>query len=338
MLMESLGLGPEESRVGERSGSPARGRGNPAQGAGEVAEVWVGVDGGGTGTRVLVVGPDGSPVGEAEAPPAGVTADRVPHAVGLGVDTVRSALVRARIQAPVRGLCAGLAGGGREAVRRELEGALASHGLAKEVQVVADAEAAHHDAFAGGPSILLTAGTGSVAWARDAEGRAVRVGGWGPLVGDEGSGYVLSLTAVRAVLRAHDGRGAATALTASALDLAGLEEPQELVDWAARESRAEVAELARIVMEEAEGGDSVARELVDEAAAHLAAHLDAVLERLEGPAPGLAFGGGLLLPGTPLRRRLEAWAERRGLEVEPKELRAARGAAHLALHRPPGGT
>lgn len=294
--------------------------------------VYVGVDGGGTGTRVVVVAQGGEVLGQAEAPPAGVTADRVPHAVGLVADTVRTALGRAGIEPPARGLCAGLAGGGRAHVRRELEALLEAHDLALGVRVVADAEAGHYDAFAGGPGLLLAAGTGSVAWGKGADGRTVRVGGWGPLVGDEGSGYILALEAVRAVLWSHDGRGRDSSLTGALLDAVGLEEPQELVDWVARGGRGEVAELARPVMEEAESGDFVAASLVDRAARELTAHLDAAFSRLGDSLQAVAFTGGLLLPGTLLRRRMEEAVQGRGVRLVTEEVNSARGAAHMALH------
>lgn len=206
-----------------------------------------------------------------------------------------------------------------------------AHGLARSVRVVADAEAAHRDAFDGGPGVLVTAGTGSVAWGTDDGGRVVRVGGWGPLVGDEGSGYILALEAVRAVLRARDGRGPETALTAALLDATNAEEPEELVDWVAREDRAEVAELAPVLMDVADAEDPVATSLVDEGGRALTAHLDAILQRLGGPVPEIAFGGSLLRPGTPLRRILEEAARKRGGRVVAHEVSPARGAARIAL-------
>ncbi|WJH35503.1 hypothetical protein N6H14_05655 [Paenibacillus sp. CC-CFT747] len=70
-----------------------------------------------------------------------------------------------------------------------------------------DTEAALEGAFAGGPGILVIAGTGSAAAARTEEGRLLSCGGWGPWFGDEGSGYWLGCEALRAAARAADGRG-----------------------------------------------------------------------------------------------------------------------------------
>jgi glucosamine kinase len=192
----------------------------------------VGVDGGATQARALVTDLEGRTRGRATAGAAlGRPSEPVAVVPGL-LALTRSAVEDAGAELPVAALCCALAGVGRERERDLVERALAGAGVAQRVRVVTDAEAALHDAFRDGPGIVLIAGTGSVAWGRGPDGRVARAGGWGALLGDEGSGYALGLGALRAVLRAHDGRARPTTLTGAVLRETGLNEAAELVRWA----------------------------------------------------------------------------------------------------------
>ncbi|MVU81422.1 ATPase [Nocardia sp. ET3-3] len=93
-----------------------------------------------------------------------------------------------------------------------LAGRLAEHSGADAVAVASDAVTAHAGALGGSSGVVLAAGTGAVATAVDDRGRFTRVDGWGPLLGDEGSGGWIGLEGLRAALRSHDGRGPRTAL------------------------------------------------------------------------------------------------------------------------------
>ncbi|MDT8341451.1 MAG: BadF/BadG/BcrA/BcrD ATPase family protein, partial [Longimicrobiales bacterium] len=214
------------------------------------------------------------------------------------------------------------------------------------VGVGTDAEAAFHDAFPAGAGILLLAGTGSVAWGRSRAGTVARVGGWGPQLGDEGSGFALGMAALGAVLRAEDGRGPATALRAAVLAHAGVDDPAALPAWAAAAGRARVAALAPAVVEAQRTGDGVAGALVEGAVAALSAHATALRERLAGgaggrapgpgpahtapPAPPVALAGGLLGPGRPLRAPVRRALAERGFRVQEPPVCPERGAAALA--------
>src|SRR5205823_10053657 len=120
--------------------------------------------------------------------------------------------------------------------------------------------------------LAVVAGTGSMAYGKTADGRTARAGGWGSLLGDEGSAYILVTDALRAVAHAADGRGPATDLQRRFLDHLGLQMPQELITclhgggW----DRAALAGLAPLVLEAAETGDAVAAELAERGAAELA--------------------------------------------------------------------
>lgn len=298
-----------------------------------MTEPVAGVDGGATRSRCVVMSPDGEVLGRASGGSA-VARESSAGIAAAGVEeVVLAAAEDAGVELPLRALWAGLAGAGREGARLAVEERLRETTLARAVRVGTDVEAAFHDAFQEGPGILLVAGTGSIGWGRGEEGESRRVGGWGPLLGDEGSGYRIGLQALRAVVRESDRRGRATELGRVILGELELGDPGELVAWTEGASRAEVAALAPAVVRTAEGGDAPAEEIVAEAVEALREHLLVVLTELGpwGRPPEVALAGGLLDPGGPLRKRMEAMARGLGARPRSEPVDAARGAASLAL-------
>ncbi len=299
----------------------------------------VGVDGGGSGCRALILTREGEERGQAQGPPALVDPSDPGRAAAAIDATVRAAASDAEIPLPAGALWAGLAGAGRRGEREAVEIALRSLHLARTVRVGMDVEGAHRDAFAGGPGVLLVLGTGSMVWGRDPEGREVRVGGWGSLLGDEGSGYWLGLGGLRAVARASDGRGPRTILTDALLGLLGLPGPPALIPWSATASKAEVAALAPHVLEAAFSGDPAGAELLKAAVEALRRHLEVVRTnwpRQEEAIP-MALAGGLAEGVPPLRERLEMLVKAVGGALAPSPVVPVRGAAHLALELLAGG-
>jgi len=299
----------------------------------------IGVDGGGTHARAVILDERGREVGRGEAPGALVSL-RAPEAAAAAVaQAVRAAAQAGGVQLPGGVLWAGLAGAGHEASRVGVERVLATAGLARQVRVGTDVEAAFHAAFPAGPGLMLIAGTGSIAWGRGPSGEMCRIGGWGQQLGDEGSGYAIGLKALRAIARAEDERIAPTTLTGEILGALQLDAPVELIPWVASATKAEVAALVPIVARCAEGGDAAAREIIEDAVTHLEAHVAALLHRT-GPwtsRPGLLLSGGVIAPGGSLRavvvRRLVAHP----VDVRNDEVDAAVGAAMLARSEGFGG-
>jgi len=303
-----------------------------------MSEFSIGVDGGGTRTRAVVVDEEGRELARAEGEAALADPVRPEVAAGAIADTVRRAAAEAGTELPCSALWAGVAGTGRETVRSGLEIALGRMGLARRVHVGTDVEAAFHDAFGDGRGILLVAGTGSIAWGRNDDGREGRVGGWGTLLGDEGSGYAIGLESLRRVARNADGRGPETQLRDAILGATGIATIDELVGWAAGADKADIAALAPVVSESSRRGDAVAGEILVKAVEELSGHVLAVLTNL-GPwrfPPSVSLGGGLLGKGGPLRRAVEVAMSEHRLTIRPDEPDAARGAAALARRLPVG--
>ncbi len=297
-------------------------------------DVLIGVDGGGTRTRVLLTDFDGNELARGDGPPTLVDPERPEESAILLDAVVRRTMDDARVPRPVAAMWAGLAGAGRERIRERLRATLdeISRDLLTALEVGTDVDAALFDAFGDGPGIALIAGTGSIVLVNAPDGRRITVGGWGIHLGDEGSGYALAREALRHVLWAHDGRGPETALAELLTDL-GLDDPEALIDWAAKAKKREVAVLAPRVVEIADRGDAVARALKAEAVAQLRHLLASALRRLGDDRQQLrevALVGGLVTPGRPLRADLEAMVEEMGLTVVTRDVVPERGAARLA--------
>jgi glucosamine kinase len=234
---------------------------------------------------------------------------------------------------PAAAVHAGVAGAGRQAAREALEQALRDAGVGERVRVGTDVAAAARDALDGDPGIVLLAGTGSIAWGRGADGREARAGGWGALLGDEGSGYALGVAAMKAVVRARDGRGASTALTDVLLSDLSLDGPEAIVPWAQTAAKARIAALAPRVLE-LSASDPVAGAIVADAALDLGAQARVLAGRLgpwPEPGPTVFLAGGLLSPDSPLRARVQSVLDMEELEVSDHVVDGARGAGLLAL-------
>ncbi len=294
----------------------------------------IGIDGGASLTRAVVLNlQDERVLAHSQGGPALSGRPEAPFDIEVIVETARQAARAAAIELPAAALCAGLAGVGRAPEREGVKTELARRSLAGKVSVVTDVEAAHYDAFADAPGLLLVAGTGSMAWGRAEDGREARAGGWGRLLGDEGSGYDIGLRALRASVRAADGRGKQTKILARLLQQLGLRETEELVGWTATADKSQIAALAPLAIELAEAGDGIATAIVETAAASLVSLVAALLTRL-GPwsaPPGLALAGGLIAPRGPLRDRIVAALAGRECRVVERQVEAARGAGLLAL-------
>jgi len=119
----------------------------------------------------------------------------------------------------------------------------------------------------GGPGVAIVSGTGSVGVAVDEQGREVYRGGWGPLLGDQGSAYRIGLDALRSVALADDRNGPDTALCAAVVGELGIGEPRDLFDlvYTRTVDRVAIAALAPLVVSLARTGDAVASAIVTEA-------------------------------------------------------------------------
>ena len=299
--------------------------------------IVVGVDGGGSKTRVVVADEQGREVVSVEGPASKVTPGMAEHSADVIAACVRDALGAANMpHVTPKVLCVGLAGVGREPEREATWQALAARELAEDVVVHTDAAIALDDAFGDGAGILLIAGTGSVAFGRGPDGTFARCGGWGAVIGDEGSGAWIGRRALNVAAASADGREPETALVNALLTAIEADDPAAMIRWAADASPGQFARLAPVVLQVAATGDLRANSLLSIATEELVLHVRTLMRRLfvdERAAAPVALAGGLLSRGSPLRKRVEHRLKSAvpGAQVRSQDIEPARGAVRAAL-------
>jgi glucosamine kinase len=299
--------------------------------------IVVGVDGGGSKTRVVVADEQGREVIAVEGPASAVRPGLVEHSADVIAAVVQDALAASSMTHVLpKVLCVGVAGVGREPEREAMWQALAGRELADDVVVHTDAAIALDDAFGDGAGILLVSGTGSVAFGRGPDGTFARCGGWGQVIGDEGSGAWIGRRALNVAAASADGREPETALVNALLTAIEADDPPAMIRWAADATPAQFARLAPVVLQVAATGDLRANSLLSMAVEELVIHVRTLARRLfvdERAAAPVALAGGLLSRGAPLRKRVEHRLKSAvpGAQVRAQDVDPARGAVRAAL-------
>ena len=180
-------------------------------------------------------------------------------------------------------ICLGIAGVDRPADETVVRSIMKRIGYKAKILVVNDALIALQAGIDAQPGIVIVAGTGSIAYGCNAKGEASRAGGWGYVLGDEGSGYWIGRLALRAVGRHSDGRGRVTSLTPRLLSHFGVERAAELIHKIYHQelTPSSIASLARYVQQSRDEGDIVASAILNRSADELMTAATAVMTRLE---------------------------------------------------------
>ena len=300
----------------------------------------LGIDAGGTKTVCLLADARARIVSEARGGGANL------HSAGeLDVekvlhDVMERALSTCRVTPAA--VCLGIAGVDRHDEAQTVRAIMRRIGYKSRIVVVNDALIALAAGVGDSPGIVIIAGTGSIVYGRNGRNEAARAGGWGHIIGDEGSGYWIGREALAAVMRAVDGRGPATRLTDDVLMHFHISDTSQLprIVYDREVPRMSVAELGPIVQRASEMGDAVATRILERAAEELVLAARSVATRLEmrGDAFPFILAGGVfpVVPwlGYEVARRLIEVAPRsqvRLLDHEP-----AVGAVCLALSEAKG--
>jgi N-acetylglucosamine kinase-like BadF-type ATPase len=262
-------------------------------------KLFLGVDGGQSSTTALAGDEQGRVIGVGRAGPCNHA--RATEGREKFVRAIAEAVHAAAGDARFAYACLGLSGGpaDKDALTRQIV-------HADQYIITHDAGIALFGALGGEPGIVAIAGTGSIAFGENAEGRTARAGGWGYVFGDEGSAFDLVRQALRAVLRHEEGWGARTNLRDALLEATGALTADDLLHlfYGDEFPRARIASLARRVDEAALAGDAVAREILRGAAQSLATLISAVRAQLF-PAGGrvcVSYAGGVFRSATVLER------------------------------------
>jgi len=293
----------------------------------------LGIDAGGTKTVCQVTDAHGTLLAEARGPGANLQ-----NTGELQVEKVLHEVIQAAtLQADAwpSSACIGMAGVDRPEDAGIVRGILSRLVPRCPVVVVNDALIALEAGVPGMPGVVIIAGTGSIAYGRDGLGRAARAGGWGYVLGDEGSGYWIGRQALRAVLRASDGRGPATPLTPRVLAHYQVARPQDLVReiYYGRFKPSTVAAIASLVEAAANDGDEWSQRLIATGARELSLAATAVADRLGVTTGPIILAGGIFRAVPRLRDGVTdaLVTQRPGTVVRPLTQEPAAGAVSLAL-------
>lgn len=247
----------------------------------------IGVDGGGTKTSAAIADLEGNVLATRTAPSSNY------HLVGLeNTEKVFQTLIDQLLESQnttkeeLAAVCFGLAGVGRPDDMARMEGVMAKLGIADRSVIVNDAVIALMGGALTDHGVIVISGTGSIVFGMDKSGSVDRVGGWGHVLDDEGSGYKIGSDGLRLIMRAHDGRHQPTKVTQLVLRALNLEKPEALVVWSAQEGvkKPVVAGLAAHVFEAYRLGDAGAEEIVKHHATELALGVDIVVKRMQLPS------------------------------------------------------
>ncbi|HZN18491.1 MAG TPA: BadF/BadG/BcrA/BcrD ATPase family protein [Micromonosporaceae bacterium] len=255
----------------------------------------LGLDGGATKTLAALLDVDSYTVWYGKAGSSNPFADGFDEAIGSVREAVSEALGAAGAAAgDVAAGVLAVASADADADRARLrDGLLAAYPMPRLV-VVNDVAAAWCAGTLGAPGVAVIAGTGSNSFGVNGHGQTWRCGGWGHLLGDEGSGYWIGLSAMHAAVRYRDGRGPWTQLVPrllSAFSVTAVEDLQSVVYE--RFSKAEIGSFARLVSEAAHDGDAEACRILHRAGTDLAQMAGTVIEVLDFPEafPVVLVGG-----------------------------------------------
>lgn len=300
-------------------------------------DYFLGIDGGGTKTAAVLVDSDGQEIARAASGPSNY------YSVGQVVaeaslrEAIHQALASAGLAATdITAIGLGMAGVDRPGDYQVVQDMLSRIASFSCVVIANDAETALVGGVGHRYGVVLIAGTGAIAYGVNARGEVGRADGWGYMVGDEGSAHWIGVKGLRAVARAHDGRGPATALKDRLISHLGLPDISLLVRlfYADELGVPHLAGLAPLVSQAARDGDAVACRILSEAGRRLSETVCAVIRGLD--MTGEAFE--VVLTGGVLQARDLVWetvvtaldeAAPRAQVIEPRN-DAAVGAALLA--------
>src|SRR5205809_705809 len=249
----------------------------------------LGIDAGGTKTVCLLADQRGSIVSEGRGGDANLQSSGE-LAVEKVLHEVMETAIGDRAVTP-SAICLGIAGVDRESDERTVRAIMRRIGYKSRTLVVNDALIALVAGAGDAAGVVIIAGTGSIVYGRNANGEAARAGGWGHMIGDEGSGYWIGREALAAVMRAGDGRGPETQLSGEILQHFDVTDVSRLprIVYDREQPRMAVAALGPLVQRVSEQGDAVATRILERAAEEIVLAARSVTLRLEMRGDAFTF-------------------------------------------------
>jgi len=243
----------------------------------------IGVDGGGTKTEFVLLDYSGNIIGRERGDSTNYQAVGGAKLKQELINCYNRLLNSTNVSSSkIEQIFLGLAGAGRESDRKEIIALFRDTEFDGKIAVDSDAMVALAGAFGTGPGIIVISGTGAICFGKNSKGTIVRAGGWGYLLGDEGSGYFIGREAIIAALKDLDGRGEKTNLREKIAEHFKLSSIDQIIPqvYQNRIDRIAIANLAPIVFEQTNRGDAIAEEIIRTAGKELGKLAKAVAQQL----------------------------------------------------------
>jgi len=296
---------------------------------------FLGVESGGTKTTaILVDAQKGIPVRSMVFPPGNIAVIGKEKTSEL-IDEILSALdVKSKLHKIAWSTFA-LAGAGREEENRNAREIIKANGI-ERFSLMTDAEILNYAIFADEPGILLASGTGSICVFKDSENKYRRKGGWGYLLGDEGSGFDIGKKAIQAAIAEAESGKQSSELTRNLFRFYKIDKPAELITlvYATENPQNKIASCAKLVSELAEAAEPNAVAIIDSAVDALLLLADKAIVESGFPAPyKIALAGSALTESSIVNKKFREQARRKGIPFEylQQEIHAAAAAVLFSI-------
>lgn len=260
---------------------------------------FIGIDGGGTKTQCVLCDENLKVIYETQAGPS--------NFLTIGTETVSQTILNLiekccehqQISSnQIKGIVLGTTGAGRESDAQKLERVvnelIESKNLSKlNFKVVSDARIALEAAFSGQAGSILIAGTGSIMFGKDTSGTVHRVGGFGRLIGDEGSGLAIGRKGLNILSKYYDGRGKHSKLKEKLESIFSITDQTSLITKVYSENL-QIQKVAPLVLESANEGDELCKNILEEETNELILHIAAMAKKTNNERMKLVFIGGMI--------------------------------------------
>jgi N-acetylmuramic acid 6-phosphate etherase len=300
------------------------------------AASYLGIESGGTRTTALLAPGGGQPCLRAEFGAANL---RLLNDDDLAQHFTAISALSKKARTPLGGIAIGMAGARTDSDRQRIRTAAAKVWPNVPCYATNDLETALAAADPGGKTapaaqVLILSGTGSCCFGRTPDNQTARIGGWGHIIGDKGSGYEIGLRGLKAAVYYLDRDGQWSKLGQNLLQALVLNEPEDLIDWAKTASKPDISALAVQVFDAAAKGDKIAAQILEAAAASLADDGVQCARKLVKPHAPVRFilAGNVLLQQPDFARRVRARLRKLwpGATVAPLQRESVWGALELA--------
>ena len=297
---------------------------------------YIGLDGGGTKTKCVVVDGKMNVLSEQVGGPSNFLVFGLEKVTQTLLDLIRNSIKQAEINiSDVDSILLGTAGAGRREDAERLESSLLQKANEvnlplKRFTVESDARIALEGAFSGKPGSILIAGTGSIMFGKDSEGNIHRVGGFGRILGDEGSGFNIGRLGLSAVAKQFDGRGEKTELLNLLKENFYITNSKELI-IEVYNNNFDVASVAPIVIQAAEEGDKICDTIIMDEVDQLLLHISSMKKLIKEDELKISLIGGAITTDNYYARQFKKKVNNiEGVNITEPELEPAIGAALMA--------